>query len=46
MITWRAQVPPMLAWMTRGLAQQAGPRKTVILTAVPTRYGTGPAARA
>jgi pimeloyl-ACP methyl ester carboxylesterase len=46
MITWRAQVPPMLAWMTRGLAQQAAPRKTVILTAVPTRYGTGPAARA
>jgi enterochelin esterase-like enzyme len=30
MITWRAQVPSLLAWMTRGLAQQAAPRTSII----------------
>jgi enterochelin esterase-like enzyme len=34
MRTWRAQVPPMLAWMTTGLARQAVSQKPVLLAGV------------
>jgi enterochelin esterase-like enzyme len=43
MTTWRAEVPPLLTWMTRGLAQAAQPgttaQPTTVLAAAPPAAG-------